>query len=595
MALLLSVNGISKQFGARPLFSDLSLTVSDGERHALIGPNGAGKSTLLEILAQRQPPDAGEVACRKLARAAFVAQEPAFPDGATVRSVLEAAAREPGDAERFQGQAGLPDPDAPAASLSGGGRKRLALAAALASRPDLLLLDEPTNHLDVEGIEWLESVLHSARFASVTVSHDRYFLENTATHLMELNPAYPDGLFCSPGNYSAFLEKRDDWFRAQDRERDALANAVRREVAWLRRGPKARTTKSKARADAARDLVESLAEMDGRREGAALRIAFTATERRSRRLLAARGLRKSLGGRTVVGDLSLALAPGHRLGLAGANGSGKTTLLRLLAGALEPDGGTVERAEGLRAVYFDQHRDELDPAWTLKRALAPDGDAVVYQGRSVHVIGWARRFLFREEQLEQPVGSLSGGERARVLIARLMLRPADVLLLDEPTNDLDLPALEVLEENLLLFPGALVLVTHDRYLMDRVCTAVMGLDGEGGAALYADREQFEADRGERRAARRRETAEAAAAAVPVRVRPARRLSWQEQKEWDAMEAAIEGAEAELARLTDELHDPAIASDAARLETLHHAATSAQAEVDRLYARWAELDAKRSAP
>ncbi len=591
MALLLNCCALSRQFGAEPLFRNLSFTLADGERHGLIGPNGSGKSTLLEILVGRQPAEEGEIVCRKSARLALVAQEPDFPPGQTVREILAAAARESSQIDPLLGQAGFRDFGQRADTLSGGWRKRLAIAEALARQPDLLLLDEPTNHLDLAGIEWLETLLQSARFASLTVSHDRYFLENIATHMMEINPAYPDGLFRVCGRYSEFLERREEYLAAQSREREALATVVRREVEWLRRGAKARTSKSKARIDAAQQKISALEEMDSRQAVGSAAIDFSATERKTRRLLVAENLSRTLGGRTLFQGLDLVLTPGMRIGLAGANGTGKTTLLRLLSGEDLPDRGNIVRAEGLQVVTFDQHREQLEPDWSLQRALAPDGDTVLYRGRPIHVKSWARRFLFRNEQLPQPVARLSGGERARVLIARLMLRPADVLLLDEPTNDLDIPTLEVLEESLLDFAGALVLVTHDRYLLDRVATVVLGLDGEGSAVRCADRLQFESVLAERAAARKAPPKKTSATADEVRPAVRRKLSYLDQREWDEMEVRIHTAEEELQSLRAEMLLPEVACNAEKLERAYRALQEAESEVSRLYDRWAELEEK----
>ena len=594
MALLLTCRSLAKQFGSEPLFRGLTFTLSDGERHGLIGPNGSGKSTLLQILAGLQHEDEGEVIFRKAVRTAYVAQDPEFDETRTVREILEASAHEAAAVEPVLGQTDFPDSNATAGSLSGGWLKRLAIAQALVTEPDLLMLDEPTNHLDVEGIEWLEAMLLTAPFASLTVSHDRYLLERTATHMIEIHRVYPDGLFRVAGNYSTFLERREEYFEAQAKERDALASVVRREVEWLRRGPKARTTKSKARIDTAQQMIVNLAEMDSRRMNASASIDFSATERRTKKLMVAEDVGASLGGRKIIEGLNLTLSPGKRLGLAGANGSGKTTILRLLAGDLAPDAGTITRADGLQVVYFDQHREQLDPAWTLRRALAPEGDSVLYRGRTIHVHGWAKRFLFRIEQLEQPVDSLSGGERARVLIARLMLRAADVLLMDEPTNDLDIPTLEVLEDSLMEFPGALVLVTHDRYLLDRVSTAVLGLDGEGGAGLYAERSQYEAELAQRKTAKRAAVKPAQESSDGPRGAGKKKLSYLEQREWDGMESRIHSAEAELEARKTELVAPEVTSDARRLAAAYQAMLDAQAEVDKLFARWAELEAKVSA-
>jgi ATP-binding cassette subfamily F protein uup len=592
MALLLSCQSIGRQFGAATLFDNVSLTVADGERHGLIGPNGAGKSTLLKVLAGLDQPDRGEVAPRKGIRLVYVPQEPLFDPNDSVLRILERAAFEPSAVPVALGQAGFSSGDALAGQLSGGWRKRLAIAEALVRRPDLLMLDEPTNHLDVEGIEWLEQVLSSAPFSTVIVSHDRYFLENVATHMIELNRVYPDGLFRVAGNYSGFLEKREEYFAMQAKQRESLENKVRREVEWLRRGAKARTRKSKARIDAANEMIAALEDMQSRARTSTARIDFTASDRKTKKLVEIEGLAISLGGRRLFEKLNLVLAPGRRLGLAGPNGSGKTTLLRLLLRQLPPDQGELRFADQLKVVYFEQQRQQIDPDTTLKRALAPEGDSVLYLGRPVHVNSWARRFLFREEQLVQPVGSLSGGERARVHIARLMLEEADVLLLDEPTNDLDIPTLEVLEDSLEEFPGALVLVTHDRYLMDRVANGVLGLDGEGACGLFADLDQWESwvdDQRRDRAALARNAAKPSERATAAA--PKKRLSYLDQREWDAMEEKILEAEERLEAAKAGLHAPETVSDPRRIESCYQALNDAQAEVDRLFARWAELEAK----
>jgi ATP-binding cassette subfamily F protein uup len=598
MPVLLSCEAVSKTYGSRALFESLSMALSDGERIGLIGPNGSGKTTLMEILAGVKEPDSGTVSVRKLARTGYVPQESVFGAGSTVRSILAEAVRGlPVDEHEREalvsgtiGRAGFEDGDAAASSLSGGWRKRLAIAAELVKSPDVLLLDEPTNHLDLEGILWLERLLTGARFASLVVSHDRYFLENVATHMAEINRVYPGGIFYVRGNYGDFLEKKQEFLHAQAQQQDSLENRVRRELEWLRRGPKARTSKSKARIQEAERLKSELADVNARTRTATAQIDFTATDRRTKRLLAAENLSKGFGGRTLFGELNVTLRPGTRLGLLGPNGSGKTTLLKLFAGELEPDAGTIERADALQVVTFEQNRDELNPATTLRRALAPEGDMVLFRSRPIHVNGWAKRFLFQSEQMEQPVGALSGGERARVLIARLMLRAADLLLLDEPTNDLDIPTLELLEENLMDFPGALVLVTHDRYMLDRISTFVLGLDGEGGAQVYADYSQWDEDRQSRPS--RKADASREDRAAPAQASAKKKLSYIEQREWEQIETRILEAEAELERHQSALQDPQIASDGVELQRTYGLLQAAQARVDGLYARWAELEAKR---
>jgi ATP-binding cassette subfamily F protein uup len=594
MPLLISCQSIHKSFGARPLFDNLSINISDGERIGLIGPNGAGKSTLMQILAGVQKPDDGTISVRKLVRLSYVPQESVFTDEETVWTVVAGAPMPIEDeAERHAyvqvtlGKAGFSDFDAKAVSLSGGWRKRLSIARALAEQPDLLLLDEPTNHLDLEGILWLEKLLKTSSFASVVVSHDRYFLENVVSDMVEINRIYPDGLFRVRGNYSEFLIKREDFMAAQSKHQEALENRVNREVEWLRRGAKARTSKSKARIDAAGRLMEELADVNARSARGTTQIDFTASERKTKKLLVAIDVGKEIAGKRLFQNLKTALSPGVRLGLVGPNGSGKTTLLRLFTGELQPDEGVIERADNLRIVYFDQNRENLDPELPLRKALSPHGDSVIYRDRPVHVASWAKRFLFRAEQLDLAVGRLSGGEKARVHIARLMLEPADVLLLDEPTNDLDIPTLEVLEESLLEFTGALVLVTHDRYMLDRVSTRVLGLDGQGGAELFADYSQWEQSLTQRQ----RKPARAETPAEPEKIAAKKRLSYMETRELERMEAQIAEAERELADRERDMHDPEFMRDPRRLHENYEKLQEAQAAVNRLYERWAELEAK----
>src|SRR5881397_3498204 len=542
--LLLSCEAVSMAHGSRSLFDDLSFGLFEGDQAGLVGPNGSGKSTLLKILAGDTAPDRGSRSLRGGLRVGYVPQDPVFSAGRTVEDVLTAAVSRvdeedrPGRVAQALGRAGFANGRAEVDTLSGGWKKRLAIARELAAAPDILLMDEPTNHLDVEGILWLEDVLTERARAFLVVSHDRYFLEHVATRMLELNRVYPDGLFEADGRYSEFLARRDEFLRGQAAYQDARANTVRREIEWLRRGAKARATKAKGRIKEAGRLIEELE--DGRARGvtAAAGIDFTSSQRRTRRLLVARGLTKSLGGRRLVSDIDLVITPGTRVGLIGPNGSGKTTLLNLLAGTLAPDAGEIDRADDLRIVRFAQERGGLDPDQSLRRALAPEGDAVTWQGRSVHVASWAKRFLFRPEQLEVPVGRLSGGEQARILIASLMREPADVLIVDEPTNDLDIPTLEVLEDSLAEFDGALVLVTHDRFMLERVSTTILALAGLGGATTFADYSQWEAARAST-APTPRKTAEKPP--ERERTRP-KRLGYLEQREWDGMEQAILDAE-----------------------------------------------------
>jgi ABC transport system ATP-binding/permease protein len=595
MALLESCTGLSKSFGSRVLFTGIALGISEGERLGLIGPNGAGKSTLLKILAGRLDSDEGSVSLRRNTRVGYVPQQTEFPEGKTATEIISGAIADERleDAERASrinmtlGRAGFINGDVRADSLSGGWQRRLAIARELAANPDVLFLDEPTNHLDIEGILWLEKLLINAPFASVVVSHDRYFLDNVVSGMAEIDRAYPEGIFRVPGNYSRFLEKKEEFLLAQSSRQESLANIVRREVEWLRRGAKARTGKSRARTDEAGRLIGELSDLERRTAKGVARIDFTATDRRTKRLISVEGIAKSLGGRALFNGLSFTLSPGVRLGLLGLNGTGKTTLLRTLAGETQPDSGRVEFADALRIVYFDQARERLDPTQTLREGLGGHGDHVIFRGQPIHVAGWAKRFLFDAGQLDRPISSLSGGEQARVLIARLMLQPADVLLLDEPTNDLDITTLEVLEESLTDFPGALVLVTHDRFMLDRVSTAVLGLDGQGGAQIFADYWQWE----QAQTTPKPSKAEKAAAAKTASASK-KKLSYLEAREWEGMEARILEAEQALEAIRAEMHSPEVVSDGVRLHQCYQRLQEAEAEVATFYSRWAELEEKR---
>jgi ABC transport system ATP-binding/permease protein len=631
MPPILNAQSVTKQFGAVPLFKNISLTVEDGDRIGLIGPNGAGKSTLLAVLAGQVEPDSGELAVRKRARAAYVPQDSRFAPGLTIRQVLEQAlagahvneAEREGRLRELTGRAGFADLNAEAASLSGGWRKRLAITEAMVIEPEVMLLDEPTNHLDLSGIEWLEELLRSSSFAAVTVSHDRYFLEATSSQIVELNRVFADGLFRVKGTFSRFLEEKQAYLESQSRQQESLRNQVKTEIEWLRRGPKARTTKSKARIDTANAMIGQLAAMDSRTSVNTAGIDFDASLRKTKRLVefdnvalavpagfetSDSSAKEEAGQRLLFKGLNFVLTAGMKVGLVGPNGSGKTTLLRLLRGEIEPAEGTIKRAEALRMVYFSQMR-ELDENLTLRRALAPEGDGVIHQGRTVHVASWAARFLFTGEQLNQPVRNLSGGERARVLIAKLMLEPADVLLLDEPTNDLDIPTLEILEENLLDFPGALVLVTHDRFLLNRVSSTVLGLDGRGNTGRFADYAQWEdwleeqdeqeksgqeANKDARKTARRADGSSAGqqtGAGVPPTSSGKKKLSYNEAREFAAIEHRVEQSDARLAAARDRVEHPDVATNASALQQALLELDAAQHENDALYARWAELTEK----
>jgi ABC transport system ATP-binding/permease protein len=603
MSLLLSAQEISKGYGGRrPLFTQLSLEIRAGEKIGLIGPNGSGKSTLLKILAGIESPDDGTRSARRGARIGYLPQDDIFPSGLTVREVLlDALAAEPLEEHERETrsaialtQVGFEDHDKQADALSGGWRKRLAVARALAREPDLLLLDEPTNHLDLPGVVWLENLLRGAEFGYLVATHDRAFLRATADDIVEVSRVYPGGIFRAAGGFDTFEEKRDAFLEAQEKQRDAVANQVRRETEWLSRKESAQRRKSRSRIGEAAARREELADLNYRTAAAGQAgIDFAGTGRQTKRLLAAIGVSKSLGGQALFANFDLTLSPGMKVGLLGPNGSGKSTLLKALAGEVALDAGLVTRADGLRVVMFEQGRASLDLSIPLRQALCPNGDTVTYAGRQLHVAAWAQRFLFLPEQLDVELSALSGGERARVRIAQLMVTPADLLLLDEPTNDLDIPSLEALEDSLEEFPGAVVLVTHDRDLMDRICTEVVGLDGRGASGRYGSVSQW-------LAAFERTTAEATRPAVSAPTKPQaasapkpKKLSFHEQKEFDGIEVAIVSAEEVVTACEAEVASASTSGNHVALASACKALEEAQAAVEKLYARWQQLEAKRS--
>lgn len=595
MANILSCQKIEKSFGAHTLFTDISLSFEPKTKTGLIGPNGSGKSTLLSILAGKTEPDSGRLFLSKQMRVVYLSQSENFDETKSVTKVVEEAIGGHDEdhkilmAQIALSQAEFTDLEASVASLSGGWLKRLAIACALGQDPDLLLLDEPTNHLDIRSILWLEKILRDAPFAFVLVSHDRLFLENVSNRIIELNRCYPEGYLSFPGNYSHFLEKRSAFLSAQLEQEASLSNKVRREVEWLRRGPKARATKARSRIDEAHRLQDELSRLRQRNQsGKSLKIDVTGTGRKTKKLLSVQKISKKMGGTTLFSDLSFDLGPGVRLGLAGNNGCGKTTLMHMLYGSLECDEGVISRANDLKISLFDQKREDLDLNQTLRRALAPDGDSVVHQGRSIHVASWAKRFLFQTDQLEMPVSHLSGGEQARILIARFMLKEADILLLDEPTNDLDISSINVLEENLLEFPGALVLVSHDRTFLDNITTQILGFsDEDHQATLYGDYRQW------LKSLNKSHTAPKPKTVVEPKKKPVskKKLSYKEQKELDAIEAVILATEQDVVACRRKIADPAVMADQEILNNWCAQLSSSQEKVDKLYLRWDELEKK----
>lgn len=593
MTLVFSYKSIVKSYGGKPVFDDLTINIQDNERLGLIGGNGSGKSTLLELIAGRDTPEQGERYLNKGTRLVLLSQQDELDPEKTIHETLNEylAANNVHDQERYRrvqqmiGLGGFEDPSKRCSTLSGGWQKRLAITRALSLEPGLFLLDEPTNHLDISGILWLESILKNPSFAFVVVSHDRAFLESVCTDITELGLCYPEGSISVRGGYTTFEQERSRILATQIKQEEVLANRMRRETEWLRQGAKARTTKARYRIDQADKLDSELSDIRHRnRQTVRMELDFNATDRKTRRLLTCQGIEKSLGGKQLFSDITLALTPGTRLGLVGDNGSGKTSFMNILEGCLDPDKGRVDRADQLKVAVFDQNRSRLDPELTLKQALSPAGDAVVYRGQSIHVVSWAKRFLFTPDQLTLPVARLSGGEKARILMAEIMLTPADLLLLDEPTNDLDIPSLEVLEQGLMEFPGAIVLVTHDRFLLDRVATSILYFNGRGNATHHADVSQCLI----RKESPRKKKKSNRTATEKKHDKPLR-FSYKDKFELEQMEASILAAEKKVTDLERSMEDPAVISDPEELARICTDLQTAHDLVEELYARWEELE------
>jgi ABC transport system ATP-binding/permease protein len=603
MSVLFTITQISKTYGDDTLFSDLTFDFKTGDHLGLIGSNGSGKSTLLKIIAGTTLPDTGEVSVQKGRRIVYLAQEDQVDPDQTVEEILyQSLSSFPmDDKERHRrvnqamGKGMFADTNVTTAHLSGGWKKRLAITRSLCMDPDLLLLDEPTNHLDINGILWLEKLLTSAAFSFIVVSHDRKFLENVCAGIMEIGRYYAQGYFKVQGSYSIFEQEREKFLTAQEKQQASVASKMRREDEWLRQGAKARTTKAKFRIDQAgrlRQVLEALKERN--RRITRVNIDFTGTGRQTRKLIQVHKLAKGFGDHCLFSGITFELGPGFCLGVVGENGSGKSTFLSLLEKTIPPDQGTVKWAEGLKIAVFDQNRTQLDPETLLRDALNPGGgDAVNFLGKSVHVVTWAKRFLFMPDQLDMPVRRLSGGEKARIVLARLMQQPADVLLLDEPTNDLDILSLEVLEQSIKEFAGAVVIVSHDRYLMDQVCHRILYLDPDADAAFYKDFNQILTARTHRKPppppkqiSPHVKTTQAAPGSGIL-------FSYKDQYELEHMEETILAAEARVEALGAQIQDPEIIAQPRVMADICRELEQAQKQVQALYNRWQVLEQKKA--
>jgi ABC transport system ATP-binding/permease protein len=608
--MLISVNKLACNAKGSNLFTNLSFTVSSGEKLAIIGRNGCGKSSLLSYLTKNREPDEGEIIYSKECSLGYVIQSENFisPD-ITVHQVIyeHLKTKLPNLPEheylklttKTLSLCSFTSPEEIAANLSGGWKKRLSLAKALSLQPNVLILDEPSNHLDLEGIYWLENLLQNWNGALIFVSHDRTLLKNISNRVIEINSRYPEGHFAVNEDYAGFLVKRDEKYVALAKNDQSLANKAKREQAWLRQGVKARTTKSNSRIKTAEQLILLLKETKQRsRVQNNIGLALQTSVKGEKELINTDNLSFSLGEKILFSDLDICLKARDVIGIVGRNGSGKSTLLKIFNGSLNPTFGNIVRPNHLRSIFFDQHRESLNPKATLKRSLAPDTDSVVFQGNEIHVISWARRFLFTPDQLDLPISSLSGGEQARVILAKFMLQDAELLILDEPTNDLDIDTLEILENVITDFAGAVVIVSHDRMLLDTVCTSILGLDGEGNVYNVASTTQWqdivEGLNLQKKLSEKNNTSTSDNVVLDTKnknIRQRVKLSWKEQRELEVIEGKIEEAELELENIQQQLQNTSNLLSHQEINNLSKKLNSVEIEVKRLYDRWQELELK----
>lgn len=596
MSDLLLCRNLSKNLGDRLLFKGIDYSIKKGQRIGLIGPNGVGKSTFLKVLAGHVDYDDGEIVTQKNLRLVYIPQvEEINPDLTILEAAIQAASDDILDefeketkAQIYLSKIGFENVYDKVGNLSGGWLKRLCIARQVARDPDLLLLDEPTNHLDMEGIEWLEKFLKSEKLTYLLISHDRRLLQNSTTSILEINHRFKDTYWSFDCDYLTYLSKKEDYFTTEKQRASNLANKARNEDAWLKAGVKARGTKQEARKKNAHELFDEVQDLKNRtKEDKKISLEFESTEKKTKRLLVLHNIFKSYGNTKIIEGLDLTLTPNTRIGLLGKNGIGKSTLMDIISGDLMPDSGKRNLAEGVKIIKFDQKRQLLDKTLTLREALTPAGsDYIDYRGERLHVASWASKLKFRSDQLESPVHRLSGGEQARVLLGQLMLQQADILLLDEPTNDLDIPSIELLEESLLTFPGSIVIVTHDREMLERVSTNMLAFTGDGVIKSVQSIDQWHGLNSAEKVIEK--SAPVASPKEEKKAKP-QKFSYKEQQEWDAMEDNILQAEIELEELSA---NPVDANRTEEFQTYCDALTKAQDRVDYLYARWDVLNNKK---
>jgi ABC transport system ATP-binding/permease protein len=610
MSLLLTAHQVEKTMGTEQLFHELSFSIHERQKIALLGPNGAGKSTLLKMLVGIETTDGGDISTKKNLKMAYVPQEDSFPQDSTIQEVTTQALIKDGlPADEAEIQAtihlsivGFEEFDKKVKILSGGWRKRLSLAIAFAKEPELLLLDEPTNHMDWDGILWLEDQLKSFKKALLIVSHDREFLKNQCQEFMEINRLYKNGYFSLKCSYEEFLEKKQEYIQMQQNMQDSMANKARREVDWLRAGVKARTTKSSSRIKEAHQLLDNLEQVKKRNFSARskVNIEIDSSGKKSKKFLEIKDLNIAYGDKKILENFDILLGPKMRIGLLGNNASGKTSLLRVISGLADNYSGSVYKAEGLKFVYFDQKREALDQNANLLKYLGDGSDFVQFKDRSIHVASYAAQFLFHSQKMQLPISRLSGGEQARLLIAKLLLQPADILVLDEPTNDLDIDTIEILEQSLTEFPGLVLVVSHDRYFLKSLCTKYLSLDGRGGWNIFADMHQWFVWQNQTTHSIGDKSDNPTLSAFPksgssleednkTNHNKKLKISYKDKRQWETIEADIAQAENAVQEAQSALDANTDFSDHTQVEKLVKILSEKQKKLDELFVFWEKME------
>ncbi len=610
MSNILSVLDLEKTYGPRTLFRGLSFGLAGAEKVGLVGPNGAGKSSLLRLLAKIEQPDKGQVVWTRGLRVGYLPQNPLFSGKTIIEELIPADQLDDPmmqtKAEELISRLGLDTHelrrDQSVLELSGGQKKKVALARELIKEPDLLLLDEPTNHLDIESLMGLEEFLNEQHsLALLTVTHDRLFLQNVAQTIIDLDPRYKEGLLRVEGSYADYLEARELRLSGQLSQEASRSNDLRREMEWLRRGAKARQTKQKARQEATYALMDEVKELRNLNRKKNLDIKLAAGDTVPQKLIDAEGISKAYGERVLFKDLTLLVRRGSRIALLGQNGRGKTTLIRCLLGQEQVDSGKIRLADKLSVNYFEQNRNLLNPKLSLLKNLCAEGDYVHLQGQAVFAKSYLDRFHFRREQHDLALSHLSGGEQARLLIAKMMLNTAPVLVLDEPTNDLDIETLDILRDALIDYPGALLLVTHDRYFMEQVCDTLIAFperddllpeETPGTIFRFESYLQWQNWKLERKELARQRLA-AENKKIKAGLGKKVKLSFKEKSELEQMEAIIAKLEADLARHQEEMNLPEVLSDSTKILQLSEKMSELGTKIAQLYSRWEELEKKVS--